>query len=400
MVRGVSCSHSLGNPGEGGAISIALSFTEPLHIIPSLQVVKVTRAKSEQPALLQQLEAHYGLTGLSTFEAEVKTNSASAAWKAAADAGGRPKVGGGGKATSATAGTSSVTVEWDGEAAAARAAGISKPDAKGKDGGGKTYASALETKEAGSDRDAVPVKASYSRAAAAAIVAADLAWKLQSVAAAACTALVELHAEAAATGADARAVIVRCEEAARSRGRASEPAGSGSDDDEAAMTAADDAVVAAGSNGGSVEDLLEQLQLIRDAILLQRRASSLSSASTKAFGAVYRELHPSEPSTTTVGPDTSSSRSGAGRQQRSKPRQQYAPNPPMATKRAADAGGRARTALMRCGDALWALLLTAATWRASPPVELYEEAVSKVNRLLLEPAGITKVRRSPFAQPS
>ena len=366
-----------------------------------MQVVKVTRAKSEQPALLQQLEAHYGLTGISSFESEVRTHCASAAWKAAAEAGGRPKAGGGNAAavSAAATGPSGVPEEWDGEAAAARAAassGSAKPDAKGKDGGGKSYASALGAKVAGPDKDTPasqgPAKTSYSRGDAAAIVAADLAWKLQSVAAAACTALVELHAEAAATGSDARSAILRCEEVARSRGRISEP-GDGSDDYEDKAPMADDGVGGAGGDSGSVDDMLEQLQLIRDSIMMQRRASSLSSASTKAFGAIYRELHPSDASTTVIGRDTS--RQGAGRQQ--KPKQQYVLNPPLSTKRAADAGSRARTALLRCGDSLWALLLTAATWRASPPVELYEEVVSKVNTLLLEPAGITKVCRLPCA---
>ncbi len=303
--------------------------------LSALEAIKPPRTNPPGHAeLLRDLESHYGLSGLSTYEEIVTAVAPTAAWRAATEAesarGGKP-------------------------AAAASLA----PDDKQQ----QTKASykAAATGKAVPQAGRGLAGSSFTREAAVGAIAYDLAWKLQAVASEACSSLLELLVAAAERGLDAAAAL----RAAASSGVGGVPL-DGFESSELE--------VAADSTGS--QGVLEQVQVISDGRRLQSQALGLNAMADR-LPRLVEELRRKE----ATGRQNAAAKGAAAKL---KQPQRYLPPPAVVLKAEA-----VDNDLRRSGRALCALMLTSAAWRASPPADLYESVVSALDDRLLKPQGLS-----------
>ena len=276
---------------------------------------------------LEALGEHYGLQGLAYSTSAISLLSPSAAWMAA---------------------TAGLPADHN-----------AMPAAVSRDG-----------------KDASVAVVAHSREWVAATIAHDLAWKVQVVAAAACSALIDVHERAAVLGMDATAAI-----------RA------------AAAGGAPGSAAAAGLTGAvgvptSGRPDLQRAQTLTKCIGLQRRAlDPVSAAAQHVHAALW---HQKQRAATVARTQNQRTRQGVlAQQQVQKP--VYVPF--AATPAAVEAGRDSYMALQRAGPALWVLLITGAAWGALPPKDLHQALMSprEFERQVLVPASTSRVRMGLMA---
>ena len=372
-------------------------------------MVRALRAQPGQQSLLVDIENHYGLSGFSTYADQISISGPSPAWRAATDPGWESsgssdadtKAGRKTKAVLQSASSKPSEVPSP-SLSENRPPGPSQPvskhdkqhvGAKGPPGEkqqlGARKGSATEDrlsysaitaataaapggvlKDVAGDTKKLPAGATgpMGREAAASIVAHDLSWKLQLVAAAACSTFIHAHVISEACGGDAVGAIRL---AAAEVPLVGDKGGSGNDE---TLTAA-----SLSSSG-----LLERLQLTRDMIMLQREAFSLGRAPRQVADAIFQETR----RLAAAGPKKQPSLQQQQQQSGVKPGGFLTLFTPWAVRSADDALIR----LQRCSRGLWALLFTSAAWGACPPADLFGEVVAPLAKRLLEPAKIGEVR--------